>query len=83
MHRFLFKTTHCMAATSMYNMRRIRLVMRLSPVLIKEDSGQQLISAPFTSPYSFGEMPNEVLATMEDDQLLARVAETSFKLPKK
>ena len=57
--------------------------MRLSPVLIKEDSGQQLISVPFTSPYLVGEMPNEVLATMEDDQLLARVAETSFKLPKK
>ena len=57
--------------------------MRLSPVLIKEDPGQQLISAQFTSLYLFGEMPNEVLATTKDDQILARVADTSFKLPEK
>ena len=57
--------------------------MRLSPVLIKEDSGQTLTSVPFTSPYLFGEMPNDVLATTKDDQILAREADTSLKLPRK
>ena len=57
--------------------------MRLSPVLIKEDSGQTLTSVQFTSPYLFGEMPNDVLATTKDDQILAREADTSLKLPRK
>ena len=83
---FLARTTRYMAASSSANMAEMLRARRASILnqtsgLIKENSRQRLLSAPLTSPLLFGGMLNEVLATEKDDQLLAKVASSSFKMP--